>query len=126
MCLLYLLLPTKESFYLDKAQSRLFAEKSVAAQKSLLTLLGSTVTTAGDQAIARFAEATDQPAESRDYARAIMKATKELHSGSILGLSMSSYESLKEEQRKLFERVSDEALTEWEQQRVKIRRKGPE
>jgi len=126
MCLLFLLLPTKESFYLEKAERRLFAEKSVTAQKSLLTLLGYTVTKKGDDAIARFAAATDKPTESRDYATVILKATKEMQSAAVLGLSTSTYSSLKDQQRKLFGRVSDEALYESERSRIKIRRKGPE
>jgi hypothetical protein len=126
MCLLFLLLPTKESFYFERVKDRLFKEKDVTAQKSLLTLLGYTVTKSGDEAIARFAGAPDQPTESREYAKMIMKATKEMESSALLGLSMSSYGSLREEQRKLFARVSDEALIEWERLRIKIRQKGPQ
>jgi hypothetical protein len=42
----------------------------------------------------------------------------------LFGLSLRSYDELKEEQRKLFARVSDEALSEEERLRVKIRHKG--
>lgn len=124
MCLLYLLLPTQESFFLEKAERRLFAEKSVTAQKSLLSLLADTVTKSGDAAIGRFAASTDQPHESRVYANKILSATKEMESATITGFSTASYESLKQQQRKLFARVSDEALDEWEHLRVQIRRKG--
>jgi len=55
MCLLYLLMPTNETFYLEKVEKRLFEVKSVTAQKSLLTLLGYSVTLQGDAAIERFA-----------------------------------------------------------------------
>ena len=83
------------------------------------------MTKSGDEAIEHFAAASDRPVESREYAKSIVKATKEMQSAALLGQSMSSYESLKEEQRKLFSHVSDEALDEWEHLRIKIRRKGP-
>ena len=124
MCLLYLLLPTRETFYLEKAERRLLEEKSVTAQKSLLTLLAYTVTKSGDAAIARFAASSDEPQESRSYANKILKATRGMESASIAGFSTASYESLKEQQRKLFARVSDEALDESQGLRVQIRRKG--
>lgn len=125
MSFLYLLLPTKEAYFLERAEQRLFSETSVVAQKSLLTLIGSTVTKSGDDAIARFAAAPEQPEESRNYAQKIIKTTRDMESIAILGLSVSSYESLKEDQRKLFGRVSDEALGEWEHLRLKIRHRGP-
>jgi hypothetical protein len=125
MCLDYLLLPTKESFYLEKAERRLFVEKSVTAQKSLLSLLADTVTKSGDEAIARFAASTEQPQESRDYANEILAATKRMQSAAILGASLSTYDALKQAQRELFARVSDEAVLEWDHLRIKIRRKGP-
>ena len=124
MCLAYMLLPTKETFYLDKAERRLFAETDVTAQKSLLSLIGNTATKSGDEAIARFATDSTQPEESRKYAEQILDATKQWVSASIVFASLSSYEKLKEQQRKLLARVSDEALGEWVSLRVKIRRKG--
>ena len=124
MCLVYLLLPTKEEFYLDKAEKLLFSEKDVTAQESLLGLIADTVTKSGDEALARFAGSSDQPAKSREYARQIIGATRKMKSMPIVGISMSSYPSLKAEQRKLFARVSDEALDEWEHLRLKLRHRG--
>jgi hypothetical protein len=124
LCLLYLLMPTDESFYLEKAEKRLFEEKSVTAQKSLLSLLGYSVTVRGDAAIARFASDTKQPVEARNYANKIIEATKSMGCWSILGLSFSSYDSLKEKQRKLFGRVSDEALYDIRRVQLKLRCKG--
>ena len=128
MCLLFLLLPTKESFYLEKAERRLFEEKSVVAQKSLLGLLANTATAQGDAALARFLTDASKPEEARNYAKTITETTKSMRSttaAAVVGFSFKSYESLKEEQRKLFGRVSDEALGEWEILRLKIRRAMP-
>ena len=100
-------------------------EKSVTAQKSLLSLLANTVTKSGDATIARFAASAEQPQESRDYANDILTTTKRMQSAAILGASLSSYDALKQEQRKLFARVSDEALGEWDHLQIKIRRRGP-
>jgi len=124
MCLIYMLLPTKEVFYLDKVQRRLFSEKDLTAQKSLLDLLAFTVTKSDDEAIARFAADPEQPEESRKHAMEIVGATRKMMSASIVYGSLSSYDTLKGEQRKLLARVSDEALYDWESLRVKIRRKG--
>jgi hypothetical protein len=126
MCLAYLLLPTDERFYLAAIEQRLFQEKSVVAQKSLLSVLGDTVTKQGDAAIARFAADASQPEEARAYARTIMEATKKMTDLPLVGISTKSYEALKTEQRQLFARVSDEALSDWYYLRLKIRHKGPQ
>jgi plasmid stabilization system protein ParE len=124
MCLAYLLLPTDERFYLGAIEQRLFQEKSVVAQKSLLSVLGDTATKQGDAAIARFAADASQPEEARAYARTIVEATKKMTDLPLVGVSTKSYEALKTEQRKLFARVSDEALSDWYHLRLKIRHKG--
>jgi hypothetical protein len=125
MCLVYLLLPTEERFYLAAIEQQLFQERSVVAKKSLLSVLGDTATKQGDAAIARFSADASQPEEARAYARTIMDATKKMTDQPLLGFSTKSYEALKSEQRQLFARVSDEALSDWEHLRVKIRRNGP-
>ena len=124
-CFIYLLLPTNESYYLARAKDRLFLEKRVEAQKSLLALLAYTVTKQGDEAIARFAADSKQPTESRAYARKIIESTAAMEKSGVLGMSTKSYDSLKAEQRKLLARVSDEALGEWEHLKLKIRHKAP-
>jgi|HubBroStandDraft_6_1064221.scaffolds.fasta_scaffold333555_2 hypothetical protein len=126
MCLAYLLLPTEERFYLTTIEQRLFQEKSVVAQKSLLSVLGDTATKQGDAAIARFAADASQPEQARAYARTIMGATNKMTDLPLVGISTKSYESLKAEQRQLFARVSDEALSDWYHLRLKIRHKGPQ
>jgi len=125
MCLAYLLLPTPESFYLTTIAQRLFQEKSVVAEKSLLDVLGDTATKQGDAAIARFAADETRPAEARAYARTIIEGSKKMAELPLWGLSFKSYEDLKTEQRELLARVSDEALYAWERLRVRIRHNAP-
>jgi hypothetical protein len=125
LCLAFLLLPTNESFYLDRAIDHLFVEKSVVAQKSLLSVIADTVTKKGDAAIERFWEDATQPKESRDYAKLILDSYASMGSVPILGWSFKGYDDLKQKQRVLFDRVSDEALSEWERLRLKLRHAGP-
>jgi plasmid stabilization system protein ParE len=91
----------------------------------LLSVLGDTTTKQGDAAIARFAADASQPEEARAYARTIMEITKKMADLPLVGVSTKSYEALKTEQRQLFARVSDEALSDWGQLRLEIRRNGP-
>ena len=126
MCLLYLLMPTDQKFYLAKTEERLFDEKDVTAQKSLLGLLANTATKIGDDALARFAADLRNPAESREQAQTILEAINGMSAMPVIGFSLSSYESLKADQRKLFGRVSDEALSEWHLLRIRLRSKGPQ
>jgi hypothetical protein len=125
-CLSYLLLPTKEEFYLKKAETRLFTETDITAQESLLSLIAHTATRSGDETISRFAASLDQPEESRKFAKLIIDSINSMESAATPDFSTSSYDALKAEQRKLFARVSDEALYDWQSLRLKIRRKGPE
>ena len=120
-CLLYLLLPTDELFYLDKLERRLFQEKDVTAIKSVLLVLGYTVTRKGDDAIKRFSEDASKAEDARAYARNIMDDTKSVAKAPLVGRSTSSFDSLKAERRKLLARVSDEALLELEQLQVELR-----
>lgn len=72
-------------------------------------------------ALCYFARPTE---ESRKHAKHILDVTKEMESAAVLGMSLSSYDTLKADQRKLFARISDEALGEWQHLRVQIRYKG--
>jgi hypothetical protein len=122
-CLLYLLLPTDESFYLDKLVRRLSEEKRTTALKSILLVLGYSVTSKGDDAIKRFAEDNAKPEEPRAYAGKIMHTTKSMAQAPRAGLAFSSYKTLKAGRRKLLARVSDEALYELEDLQAKLRSK---
>lgn len=123
-CLLYLLLPTDEFFYLDKLEWRLFKEKSTTALKSILLVLGYSVTSKGDDAIKRFAEDKTKPDEARAYAKKVIDVTKSMAEAPPVGLSFSSFDALKAERRRLLARVSDEALYELERLQAKLRSKG--
>jgi hypothetical protein len=68
---------------------------------------------------------TPRNRRKRAYARTIMQATKKMTDLPLVGLSTKSYEDLKTEQRQLFARVSDEALSDWDHLRLKIRNKAP-
>jgi|KBSSwiStaDraftv2_1062776.scaffolds.fasta_scaffold323901_3 hypothetical protein len=57
-------------------------------------------------------------------AQTLLKDSRAMESSALVGMSVSSYDSLKKELRKLFARVNDEALTEWWYLRIRIRRKG--
>jgi len=124
MCLLHLLLPMSESFYLGAAERRRFEERSVAAQKSLLNLLGNSVTKQANAAIARLASDATQSEARRADAATIIEATNVMRSVPLLGLSTKSYGELKDEQRMLFVRVSDEAPDESQRLRPTLRAKG--
>ena len=98
-----------EPFSLGAAERRLFEERSVAAQKSLLNLLGTSVTKQADAANARFASDATQSEASRTDAATIIEAANVMRSVPRLDLSTKSYGELKDEQRMLFVRVSSDA-----------------
>jgi hypothetical protein len=93
-CLVYMLLPINEDYYLEKIIDRLGLEKSEVSQKSLMLILHYTVTSAGDKAISEFAVNNSNPVGARQYARELIKNSKP----GLLGyLSISSYSELKKE-----------------------------
>jgi hypothetical protein len=109
--LLYMLLPTKESYYLDKATERLRTEKDETSKRSLLYLLWATVTKSGDEAITAFINDPSQPKDLRDYAERLRLDGKVSSLPTIFSiLSFQTYETLKEKRRKKMRQVSDEAL----------------
>lgn len=123
-CLLYLLLPTREAFYLDKAIERLNRESNPTALKSLFHLIAATVTTKGDAAIAKYATSEAHAKLLRDIAAQVTASLKAQSETPLLGLSLKSYASLKAEQRQIMARISDEALAALAQTEMKLRRKG--
>jgi hypothetical protein len=123
-CLLYLLLPTREEFYLDKAIARLDQETNDTAFKSLLHLIAATVTTKGDAAIARYADGEAHPKALRETAATVRNSLKAMADVPLLGMSLHSYTSLKNEQRKIMARISDEALYDLDRNELELRQKG--
>ena len=67
-CLVYMLLPTNEDFWIQPAIDYLLAESDVTAQKSLLLVLWYAQTPASDKAIVNFSADASKPQASRDYA----------------------------------------------------------
>lgn len=61
----------------------------------------------------------------RKYARTIIESAQQMADSPRRGVLSKSYSALKQEQRELLARVGDEALSEWELLRLKIRRDGP-
>jgi hypothetical protein len=111
LSLVYLLLPTKESYYLDKAIGRLKTDKDETSQKSLIYLLWATVTKPGDEAIAAFINDPSQPKNLRSYAKQLRLYGAIPSISSIF--SSDTYDTLKEKRRKVMHRVSDEALHDY-------------
>jgi len=103
-CLLYLLLPTKEEFYLDRAIAQLNQEKDVTAFRSLLHLLAATATRKADAAIKRYADDETRPEPLRILAKNVDESMKRLAALPVIGMSFSSYASLKQEQRTIMAR----------------------
>lgn len=106
MLFVYMLMPTKEEYYLDEVIRRLKKERNPKVLESLITLLGHVNNEKGDDAIAWVANSKHFPKEIIKEANDILGFRKKTC------LSFSGYESLKKEQQKAFHRVSDEALYE--------------
>ena len=69
-CLIYMLLPTDQDFWLRPAIERLRAEQDVTAQKSLLLLLWYAQTSDSDKAIEEFSIDAGKPQASKLCKRA--------------------------------------------------------
>ncbi len=92
--LIYLLIPTKEEYYLQKLIQRLAIEKNIVSQKSILQMLWYTVTKQGDQAIQQFSEDSSKPNESRMWAKELISRKSKL--GLTSKVAENSYSIFKE------------------------------
>jgi hypothetical protein len=122
--LIYMLIPTKEEYYLQKLINRLSEEKDIVSQKSIIEMLWYTVTKQGDQAIQQFSEDTSKPNESRMWAKELLARKSKL--GLSSKLSVRSYSSLKQKRKEVMSRISDEALMEFESLTAKMLAKRKE
>lgn len=111
--LIYMLIPTKEEYYLQKLIKRLSVEKNIASQKSIIQMLWYTVTKQGDQAIQKFSEDSSEANESRMWAKELLGRKSKL--GLTSKLTVSSYSSLKQKRKEVMSRISDEALIEFDE-----------
>lgn len=110
--LIYMLIPTKEEFYLQKLIQRLSEEKNVTSQKSIMQMLWYTVTREGDRAIQQFSEDRSKPDESRKWAKELLTFKSKIDPASTV--TIGSYSFLKQKRREAMSRISDEALSEFD------------
>jgi hypothetical protein len=122
-CLIYMLLPTSQDFWIKRAVERLHVEKDEAAQKSLLLLLWYAQTPDSDKAITDFSTDASKPSASRTYATELAhrKDSPDMKVGATALLA--SEESLRKARRERMNAVSDEALYDLDAYTVKIKAK---
>ena len=109
-CLIYMLLPTNQDFWLHPTVERLRSEKDLTAQKSLLLLLFYAQTPEADKMIAEFSSDESKPQASRAYANEMVHRRDSLSLASRAAALTSSEESLRRARRERMKAVSDEAL----------------
>ncbi|MFA6034556.1 MAG: hypothetical protein WC889_16780 [Myxococcota bacterium] len=124
-CLFYMLMPTDETFYLEKLEDRLANEKNIVAQKSLLMMLYYSVLPEADAVIQEFIDDEKRPYGAQEYASGLLRKSKAAADTLIPSFSIVSYKSVKAERRKVSSRVSDAAIKEINQLTAKLIRKKP-
>jgi hypothetical protein len=109
-CLIYMLLPTNQDFWLQPAIERLHVENDVTAQKSLLLLLWYVQTSASDKAISEFSTDAGKPEASKAYANELIQRKKSVGPIKNVEALALSEASLREARQERMKAVSDEAL----------------
>lgn len=119
-CLIYMLLPTNQDFWLNPAVERLHAENDVTAQQSLLLLLWYAQTPDSDKAIADFSTGAGKPAASKAYANKLvhLKDSAGMKAGATA--PVTTEESLRQARSERLRAVSDEALYDLDSYTAKI------
>jgi hypothetical protein len=119
-CLIYMLLPTNQDFWLKPAVERLHGENDPVAQKSLLLLLWYAQTADSDKTIADFSTDAGRPSVSKAYARQLAhrKDSTDMKVGATA--LPASEESLRKARRERMKAVSDEALYDLDAYTAKI------
>jgi hypothetical protein len=100
-CLIYMLMPTAQSYWEQASIDRLRTEKEPTAQQSLLLLLWYAQTEAADKAILSFVQDESNASASRDFARKL-SVSSSTGNGDDAGL--------RKKRRERMRAVSDEAL----------------
>lgn len=108
-CLVYMLLPTNQDFWIQPAIARLRAETDATAQKSLLLLLWYAQTPDSDKAIQEFLAAPAKSQASKAYANELLHRKDGVARTGAAGPSQSEA-SLRQARRERMKAVSDEAL----------------
>jgi len=119
-CLIYMLLPTNQDFWLQPAIKRLLGETDVTAQKSLLLLLWYAQTSDSDKTIGEFSRDASKPQPSRTYANELVHRKDSVGLVSRAGALTTSEESLRQARRERLKTVSDEALYDLDSYTAKI------
>lgn len=108
--LVYMLLPTDQSHWLEPAIDRLQNEPNEVAEKSLILVLWYAQTESADKAIAAFAADRSKPAGARDYAKQILQAKDKIRAKPRAEALAFSEFSLRQKRQQRMRSVSDEAL----------------
>jgi hypothetical protein len=108
--LIYLLLPTDQSYWLEPAIARLGMERDQTAQKSLLLLLWYAQTDIADKALRDFAADAVKPAALRSYAQDLIGRKGNLAPAQRAEAAGTTEEALRQKRRERLQGVSDEAL----------------
>lgn len=108
--LVYMLLPTDQSHWLQPAIDRLQNERNEVAEKSLILVLWYAQTESADQAIGAFAADLSKPAGARDYAKQILEAKDKIGTKPRAEALAFSEFSLRQKRQQRMRSVSDEAL----------------
>jgi len=119
-CLIYMLLPTNQDFWLRPAVERLHGENDVTAQKSLLLLLWYAQTPDSDKAIADFSTDAGKPPASKAYANELVHRKYSVGMKAGATAPLTSEESLRQARRERLKAVSDEALYDLDSYTAKI------
>lgn len=109
-CLIYMLLPTNQDFWLQPAIGHLHGENDVTAQKSLLLLLWYAQTSDSDKAIREFSADVGKPQASKAYANELAHRKESVGLKTRASALTTSEESLRQARRERLKAVSDEAL----------------
>lgn len=118
-CLVYMLLPTNQGFWVQPAIERLRAETDVTAQKSLLLLLWYAQTPDSDKSIREFSTAAAKSQASKTYANELVHRKDSIGRTDAAG-SSESEESLRQARRERMKAVRDEALYDLDSYTAKI------
>ena len=118
-CLVYMLLPTNQDFWVQPAIERLRAETDATAQKSLLLLLWYAQTPVSDKAIQDFSIASTKSQASSVYATQLVHRNDNLGRTDAVG-SLESEGSLRQARRERMKVISDEALYDLDSYTAKI------
>jgi hypothetical protein len=118
-CLVYMLLPTNQDFWVLPAIERLRAETDVSAQKSLLLLLWYAQTPDSDKAIQEFSTAAVKSEATKAYANELVHRKDSIGRSDAVG-SSEGEESLRQARRERMRAVSDEALYDLDSYTAKI------